>query len=127
LASVAAQRTEELASARDAVQSVQALYKVLADKVGSDRATDVRPLREMLQPVAEVCARALGVGVVGDAAANQESAAPAGPASGEICSPDDAPPPLDRGCGIIERAQPPHPPPPPLPPPPPPPAKTSPH
>ena len=105
LASVAAERAEELASARDAVKSVQALYKVVADKVGSDLAPDVRPLREMLQPVADACARALG-GAAGDAAANQELATPGGSATGEIRSRDDALRQLDRVCDFIERTEP---------------------
>jgi len=105
LASATAERAQELASARDAVRSVEALYKALADKLGSDRATDVRPLREMLQPVADACARALG-GAAGDAAANKESAAPAGSVSGEIRSRDDALRSLDRVCEFIERTEP---------------------
>ncbi len=103
LASLVPERAEELASARDAMESVQAFYKVVADKVGSDRAPDVRPLREMLQPVADICARALGA--TGDAAVSDESAASAG-AAGEIRSRDDALRQLDRVCDFIERTEP---------------------
>ena len=59
----------------------------------------------MLQPVADACARALG-GAVDAAAANQESPAPAGSASGEIRSRDDALRQLDRGREFIERTEP---------------------
>jgi type VI secretion system protein ImpA len=57
----------------------------------------------MLQPVAEVCARALG-GTAPDAAAGE--AAPAGPAGGEIRSRDEALRQLDRVCAYIERTEP---------------------
>ena len=103
LASVVPERAEELASARDAMKSVQAFYKVVADKVGSDRAPDVRPLREMLQPVADICARALGA--TGDVAVSDASATSAG-AAGEIRSRDDALRQLDRVCDFIERTEP---------------------
>lgn len=103
LASTATDRAEELASARDAAQSVQAFYKVVADKVGSERAPDVKPLRDMLQPVADVCARALG-GTAADVAAGEGAAA--GSASGEIRSRDEALRQLDRVCHFIERTEP---------------------
>ncbi len=107
LAAAAADQAERLASARDAVQSVQAFYQLVADKVGTDRAPDLKPLREMLQPVADACARALGA--ADPTAADGGGGAAPGTASaggGDIRSRDDAVRALDRVCEFIERTEP---------------------
>ena len=106
LASAGADKADQLAGVRDAVQSVQALHQFVADKVGSDRATDLKPLREILQPVAEACAHALGTAVeAGDADATGTVAAQPS-AGGEIRSRDDAIRLLDRVCDFMERTEP---------------------
>jgi type VI secretion system protein ImpA len=108
-ASAATDRAEQLANARDAVRSVQALYKLLADKVGTDRALDLKPLCELLQPVADICARALGDTAEAPNGSGEPSEAPAVSVStvvGEIRSRDDAVRVLDRVCEFMERTEP---------------------
>jgi type VI secretion system protein ImpA len=105
LASAAADQGERLAAARDALQSVQAFQQLLVGKVGTERALDLKALREILQPVADFCGRALGSPAEGDAAGNQGPSA-AGLATGQIRSREDAVRLLDSVCDFIERTEP---------------------
>ena len=97
---------------RDAVQTLRALNALLADKVGSDRSLDVRPLAAVLATLQQLCDRVLGEPVAaGATTGDAEAAAPAGgsaaaPLTGEIRSRDDALRMLDKVCDYLERCEP---------------------
>lgn len=114
LRGIAAEDPTQVAVVREAEQTVRALYKLLSDKVGSDRAIDLRPLINSLHGLVQLCDRV--VGVPGDVAAAEEGSeagaaggAAAGGAlqvTGDIRSRDDALRLLDKVCDYLERHEP---------------------
>jgi type VI secretion system protein ImpA len=113
IAAAAAKDRGRIDAARDCVDSVNAIYSLLSDKVGSDRATDLRPLSAMLKLVVQACNTATGQ--LGEAApeAGAESGGTAAepvanrPAvAGEIRSREDAMRALDSVCKFYERTEP---------------------
>lgn len=100
----------------DAVAAARALARLLDDKVGSDRSTDLKPLIATLVAVdlmvTKVAAALAGVGSVGHDESGAAGDAPggAGPAinaaSGSIRSRGDVVVLLDRICEFLERTEP---------------------
>lgn len=114
LRGIAAEDPTQVAVVREAEQTVRALYGLLSEKVGSDRAIDLRPLINSLHSLVQLCDRV--VGVAGDAADVAEGVSEVGaggvPASGtmqitgDIRSRDDALRLLDKVCDYLERHEP---------------------
>jgi type VI secretion system protein ImpA len=113
IAAAAAQDRGRIDAARDSVDSVNAIYSLLSDKVGTDRATDLRPLSGMLKLVVLACnnatsqpgeaapeAGAESGGTAAEPAANRPAVA------GEIRSREDAIQALDAVCKFYERTEP---------------------
>jgi type VI secretion system protein ImpA len=113
IAVAAAQDRGRIDAARDCVDSVKAIYALLSDKVGTDRATDLRPLSDMLKLVVLACnnatsqpgeaapdAGAESGGIAAEPAANRPVVA------GEIRSREDAMRALDSVCKFYERTEP---------------------
>ena len=104
-----------LQALRDAMQTIGMLYALLAEKVGYDRAPDIKPLTDLLKPVAQLCDAVLGAGAQSAAAAGEEvlventgtsGAASPVASSGEIRSREDAVRLLERVCEFMERTEP---------------------
>jgi type VI secretion system protein ImpA len=99
-------------AARASIDKVNALYKLLVNKVGMEMATDLRPLGNMLKTVVQVCDETLAGepseadGAAAAALAATGEARAAGPASGEIRDRDDAVRQLERICLFFERTEP---------------------
>lgn len=93
-------------SVRGCLSGLATLQTLLADKVGSDLAPDLQPMREMLSALAQTCDSVLGVAQLqdGDVVTGEASAAAA--ASGDIRSREDARRALERVCQFIERSEP---------------------
>lgn len=113
LRGIAAEDSAQVAVVREAEKTVRALYALLSEKVGSDRAIDLRPLINALHGLAQLCDRAVGVpGVATVAAEGGETGAEgmaAGGAlqvTGDIRSRDDALRLLDKVCDYLERHEP---------------------
>lgn len=114
IAAAAAQDCERMNAARDSADLVLAIYSLLSDKVGTDRATDLRALSSMLKLIVQAlenatgqasAATSQGLGEAGaGAVAGQAGSAPA--LTGEIASRDDAMRALDAVCKFYERAEP---------------------
>ena len=103
----------QIDAVRDAVQTVRAVDSLLAEKVGSDRSIDFRPLATVLAGLQQVCDRVVGSATtVTETAANAEAVAgparggAAAPFAGEIRSRDDAIRMLDKVCEYLERCEP---------------------
>lgn len=113
IAAAAAQDRGRIEAARDSADLVNAIYSLLSDKVGTDRATDLRPLSSMLKLVVQAChnatnqsgeAIAEGITEGGAGVAGQPGGRPA--VAGEIRSREDAMRALDAVCKFYERAEP---------------------
>lgn len=113
IAAAAAQDAELIDSARVCAGLVNSIYSLLSDKVGSDRATDLRPLSGMLKTVAQACSGALGE----PGSPAQETAVAVGApsleappgralATGEIRTSADAMRVLDSVCKFFELTEP---------------------
>jgi type VI secretion system protein ImpA len=101
-------------AARDSLEAVNAIYSLLSDKVGTERASDLRPLSSMLKLVMQACNNATST----PSSASQESSITesrsdvAGPsnkkssAAAEIQSREDATRALDAVCEFYEIAEP---------------------
>lgn len=97
-----------------AAQAIKALYGLLCERVGSDRATDLRPLAGVVASLAQVVkgvAADAAPAVAGEAAAALPGDAPAAasagrPISGDIRSRADAIMMIDRVCEFLERTEP---------------------
>lgn len=95
----------------NASRSVKALYRLLVDKVGGERATDFGPLGGILGSLEHVCKSAVPDSLPVDSAAAQEvgegrSPKAAQPITGEIRSRQDALMMLDKVCDYLERNEP---------------------
>lgn len=114
LRGIASEDPTQVAVVREAEQTVRALYALLSEKVGSDRAIDLRPLINSLHSLTQLCDRV--VGVPGDAAVAAEAGGEAGAAgvpagaamqvTGDIRSREDALRLLDKVCDYLERHEP---------------------
>jgi type VI secretion system protein ImpA len=102
------------AALRQAREQAQAIQGLVADRVGSARAIDLKPLVQPLETLLEVCEAALGTaGAAGEGAGSQSLEANAAPLSGaslatggEIRSRQDALRLLDLVCNYLERHEP---------------------
>ena len=113
IAVAAAQDHERMDAARDSAELVYAIYSLLSDKVGTDRAPDSRPLSSMLKLIVQTCDNATRQTAEAFSQGPPESRADAAgqgggmPAlAGEIASRDDAMHALDAVCRFYERAEP---------------------
>lgn len=113
IAAAAAQDRGRIEAARDSADLVNSIYLLLSDKVGTDRATDLRPLSSMLKLVVQAChnatnqtGEAIPEGVIRSDAgvAGQPGGRPA--EAGEIRTSEDAMHLLDAVCKFYERAEP---------------------
>lgn len=108
------QDRDRIDAARDSVDSVNAVYSLLAEKVGTERATDLRSLSSMLKLVIQACNNATSS--LGNATLQgsvSESGSEVGGPSGkqasvaaEIHSREDATRALDAVCKFYENAEP---------------------
>jgi len=95
------------AALRQARESTLAIQAVVVDRLGADRAVDLKPLAQSLENLLEVCETALGVRTV--AAGESGGQAPAAMSvgiSGEISTRQEAVRVLDLVCGYLERHEP---------------------
>jgi type VI secretion system protein ImpA len=121
LASAAAENPDGINAVRDCFDAASAIHVLLADRVGSDRAMDLRPLSAMLKLVMQACSAAVGhspVASVQEAVdmnreASPDSIAPVAVATGaqtgipnDIRSREDAMRALDAVCAFYEYAEP---------------------
>lgn len=115
IAAAAAQDRERIDAARDSADLVLKIYSLLSDKVGTDLATDLRPLSSMLKLIVQACDNATHqtqtseviLQAVADSRADAAGQAGSAPAlAGEIGSRDDAMRALDAVCKFYERAEP---------------------
>jgi type VI secretion system protein ImpA len=103
-----------LTALRDALQTVSALYALLGEKVGYDRAPDIEPLTDLLKPIVNYCDSILGSGTQPAATAGKEAlvetTVTSGGASaavpGEINNRADAIRMLECVCEFMERTEP---------------------
>jgi type VI secretion system protein ImpA len=96
---------------REAAQTLRALHGMLVEKVGGERALDVRPLASVLSPLVNVCNNALSTTAPAETlAADEGGGAPAAGAapsvSGEVRTREDAIRLLDKVCDFLERQEP---------------------
>jgi type VI secretion system protein ImpA len=110
LRAIAAEDSAQIEVVREAEHAVRGLYALLSEKVGADRATDLRQLAGLLSPLTQLCDRVLGSASV---AAGEEGDAAAGPAgagalqvTGDVRSREDALRLLDKVCDYLERNEP---------------------
>jgi type VI secretion system protein ImpA len=113
IASAAAQDRSAIDAVQACVKRIGAIHALLVEKVGAGQATDLKPMSDMLQYLAQGCEAALGDAGAGETAeaAGDAPAQAAGPASppampGEIRSRDDAMRLLDTICIFFERTEP---------------------
>jgi type VI secretion system protein ImpA len=109
--SVASDNPGALEAVREAAQTLRALHGMLVEKVGGERALDVRPLASVLMPMVAVCNSALAASAPASVPGYGESGiAPAGvpapAASGEVRTREDAIRLLDKVCDFLERQEP---------------------
>lgn len=92
----------------NAVAALTRLRDLLVDKVGADRAPDVRAALDMLKTVALVMKRAIGVTSPQDAAAGSpgDGGGVAAPVTGDLRGRDDVSRAIDRICAYLERTEP---------------------
>jgi type VI secretion system protein ImpA len=106
----AGQNAIPVEAVRTALQSALALQSLFTEKVGSDRAPDLKPIIDMLKAVVQVCDTVLGAGEdSAETEGTDESVSTgAGPkkVSGDIRSREDAIRMLNRVCEFIERSEP---------------------
>ncbi len=110
---VVAEDPEALSAARDAAAALRSLHGLLVEKVGAERALDVRPLATVLSSLVQVC-NAVSASVeapqesaeAAPAAAAEGAVAPPLQVSGEIRSRADAIRLLDKVCDFLERTEP---------------------
>jgi type VI secretion system protein ImpA len=112
---VAADNPASVTSLRDALRTVGALYAFLGEKVGYDHTPDVKPLTDLLKPVAQLFDSVLGTGAEPAATTGEEEQvenawmprepSPAG-LTGEIRSREDAVRMLEKVCEFMERTEP---------------------
>jgi type VI secretion system protein ImpA len=103
-------------SARRAIETARTLAALLDERVGAHRAPDLKPLSQMLRPLADAFDRAAGVevgaspvpeaGATPQAAGASDVASPAAAAPGRIASREDASRALDAVCEWLERQEP---------------------
>lgn len=110
---VAAADASFIQTVADASQSVRSLSELLIDRVGSEQATDLRPLGAMIGALEQVCWSAGVAAVPLDEAAApdmpgeaERALAAAAPISGEIRSRQDAIMMLEKVCDYLERNEP---------------------
>lgn len=101
-----AQNAVSAGAARGCLQGVSALQTLLTEKVGSQRAPDLKPMGDILAAVAQFCDTVLGV-----ATSQTSEEVPGGGgvpavAIGDIRSREDAKRVLDQVCQFIERTEP---------------------
>ncbi|MGB0129071.1 MAG: type VI secretion system protein TssA [Rhodocyclaceae bacterium] len=113
LRAIAAEDSSQIDVVREAEQAVRSLYAFLSEKVGADRATDLRPLAGLLSPLTQLCDRVLGSTSATSADAAEEAATPGGAPGtvalqviGDVRSRDDALRLLDKVCDYLERNEP---------------------
>ena len=113
IAAAAAQDSELIDAARVSAGLVNSIYSLLSDKVGSDRATDLRPLSGILKAVVQVCSGAVGEPgdlvqevdvVIGGTSVDTSAGRPV--VAGEIRSSADAMRVLDSVCKFFELTEP---------------------
>lgn len=109
----AAENPAALEAVRSAAQTLRSLHGLLVEKVGGERAPDVRPLASVLSPLVNVCNAALaaapteaGAEAVADTAGGGAAMSGGVPASGEVRTREDAIRLLDRVCDYLERHEP---------------------
>jgi type VI secretion system protein ImpA len=100
-------------AARASVERVNALYRLLVDKVGMENAVDLRALGNMLKAAVQVCDDTLAgqpaatdAGALAAGGPAEARAAGAANLSGEIRDRDDAVRQLERICLFFERTEP---------------------
>ena len=96
-------------AARLCLSSVRNMQSLLNERLGADRALDMRPLADVLDAVTKTCDAATGASeteAAPEAAASAAAAALAGFAVGDIRSREDAIRALERVCEFIEQAEP---------------------
>ena len=112
---VVAEDPQALSAAKDAAGALRTFHGLLVEKVGAERAIDVRPLAGVLSALVQVCnAVAAPAGAeAGEAAGTGEEGAAGGTGtaaplqvSGEIRSRADAIRLLDKVCDFLERTEP---------------------
>ena len=104
-----AQNAVPVDAARAALRAVTGLQSLFAEKVGSDRAPDLKPLSDMVKAIVQVCDSVLGTAKVAELDSDEAPPAEAGfplRQSGELRSREDAARMLDRVCEFIERTEP---------------------
>jgi type VI secretion system protein ImpA len=113
IAAAAAQDRSRIDAARDSADLVNAIYSLLSDKVGTDRATDLRPLSSMLKLVVQACNNSTNqTGEQVPESVTESGADVAGPPgnrpsmAGEIRTREDATRALDAVCKFYEHAEP---------------------
>ena len=92
---------------RQARENTLAIQTLLIDRVGADRAIDLKPLTQSLENLLEVCDTALGApsGAAGEVTGQAPNMIRAG-TSGEISTREEAVRMLDLVCGYLERHEP---------------------
>lgn len=113
----AAENNPELAAAKESFDLAQTIYKILLEQVGSERAPELKPLRDLLKSVAHIADTALNsLQGAADASESNEAnsagetnTAVTAKAPGELRSREDALRLLDRVCDFMERTEPSHP------------------
>jgi len=93
---------------REARERVRAIEALMTDRVGGDRAIDLKPLTQSIDSLLEACDVALGVSAAGDTLAGGKDAAAQGRAviDGEFRNRADAVRALDLVCRYLEQHEP---------------------
>lgn len=93
---------------REAGERVAAIQSLLTDRVGGDRAVDLKPLAQSIDSLREACDAALGTRTAAADAAGGETVGGVGPAviDGEFRNRDEAVRALDLVCRWLERHEP---------------------
>jgi type VI secretion system protein ImpA len=107
----ATENPEALEAVREAAQTLRGLHGMLVEKLGGERALDVRPLASVLSPLVNVCNTALSATaptemLVADEGGGAPGAGGAPQLSGEVRTREDAIRLLDRVCDFLERQEP---------------------
>lgn len=109
------ENVEQLAAVKSAFEAAQSIYKTLIEHVGSERAPELRSLRDLLKTLSQVTEAASGgnepvaEGAVESGDATDTTSATVIKVNGEIRSREDAIRMLDKVVDFIERAEPSHP------------------
>jgi type VI secretion system protein ImpA len=92
---------------RDAREHVLTIQKVVTDRVGADRAIDLKPLAQSLESLLEACDTALGLGsTAASGSADQASSSKRPVVAGEISTREDAVRVLTLVCNYLEQHEP---------------------